>query len=93
MWPLAICSCSSWSERPSSWRRGGEEGDVLDDEEEEEEGRDEERRRETRKSGKPVDRSWRRHRAITVLEKENKEIRDNLSWPKMDDAYCLLTAR
>ena len=52
-WPLAICSCISWSERPSNWSIGfGDEEDEAEDEEEGE-------RRDTPKEGKPVVRFWR----------------------------------
>ena len=52
---MAICSCSSWSERPSNWSIGcGEE------EEEAEEGDEQEGERiDTPKKGKPVDELWR----------------------------------
>ena len=49
---MAICSCRSWSVRPSNWRRGcGEaEEEEAEDEADEEEGQ----RRETPNAGNPV---------------------------------------
>ena len=47
---MAICSCSSWSERPSKWRKGW--GEVEEEAEKEE-------RRETPKEGNPVFGFWR----------------------------------
>ena len=44
---MAICSCSSWSERPSNWSIGFEEEEEVEEEEEGE-------RRDTLKEGKPV---------------------------------------
>ena len=55
---MAICSCSSWSERPSNWSIGcGEE-----EEEEEEEGE----RRDSPKEGKPVVGFWRGQQRLGV---------------------------
>ena len=51
---MAICSCSSWSERPSNWSIGcGEEEEDVEEEDEEEE-EEEGERMDTPKEGKPV---------------------------------------
>jgi len=61
---LAICSCSSWSERPSNWSIGcGEEEEEVADEEEEEG-----ERMDTLKAGKPVVGVWRwQQREVAIL--------------------------
>ena len=71
---MAICSCSSWSERPSNWRRGGEEDNGEDEEEEEGRDMEEGERNETPNKGNPVDRLWRRQRAIAVSEKARLKV-------------------
>ena len=69
---MAICSCSSWSERPSNWSIGcGEEEEEVEEDEEEvaDEEKEEGERMDTPKEGKPVVGFWRgqhRNAAISV---------------------------
>ena len=71
---MAICSWSSSSERPSSWRRldeagVGGAGEAEEEEEVESWGTFEEKRREALKRGNPVCWPHRRQKAIVVLRK------------------------
>ena len=71
---MAICSWSSSSERPSSWRRldeagVGGAGEAEEEEEVESWGTFEEERREALKRGNPVCCLHRRQKAIVVLKK------------------------
>ena len=65
---MAICSCSSWSERPSNLRKGWEDEEEADEEEEEEEEKgEEEERKNTPNAGKPVCGLRRRQLGVSAI--------------------------